>query len=264
MNSKKHRVGILFSHYGHKGRRQTMEDAHIILDESQCMMRFPDLAKINARVAMFGILDGHGGSNVAHYVNENLPGILINNLLENCKENTISTDITKCLSTSFTSMESLIRVKCEKEGWTDGCCCLLALLVNDMIYIANLGDSKAVLCRRVKTKGPASLSIVPHVDVSGTGSRASTLCHTFPWDHSAAAAPPPPAEFLTLTVDHKPSQLSERSRIENAGGRIENGRVVCSAGLTYLSLAVTRSFGDEAMKRFGATATRGRPPPPPF
>jgi len=258
-------VGIVFSHYGNKGRRQSMEDAHIIMDANDCIMKFPDLLKVNARLALFGILDGHGGSNVSQYVSENLPSILINNMLANGQDFTNGSKITTAITTSFSTMESMVRSQCEKEGWTDGSCCILAVFVNDVIYIANLGDSKAVLCRRLKKKGPPSLCTVPHVDVSGgNGGRASILSHTFPWDHHGSAIPPPPAaEYLALTADHKPALLSERERIEKCGGRVEGGRIMCSSGLTYLSLAVSRSFGDEAMKRFGATATHGYPHPMP-
>ncbi|CAN1831576.1 Probable protein phosphatase 2C 28 [Linum perenne] len=34
-----------------------------------------------------------------------------------------------------------------------GTCCLLAVICNETLYVANLGDSRAVLCRAVKATG---------------------------------------------------------------------------------------------------------------
>eukprot|EP01041_Mallomonas_annulata_P007911 gene7911-16196_t len=246
-------VQLDYSYFGHKGRRQYMEDHLILMDQNQCDILFPELKNHDVRVAMYGILDGHGGSNVGSFVKDKFPYLIVKCLLESGLESPNNAKISASLSTAFSSMEIMIRDKCNKESWTDGCCCVLALFVNNLMHIANLGDSKAVLCRRLKPGQNAS-SLVPHTDVSGSnGNKTSIHSHKFPWDRSEKP-PPPAAEALSLTIDHKPSHITEKERIEKTGAKVENGRVIAGNSSLSVTLAVSRSFGDEAFKRFGVIA----------
>lgn len=52
---------------------------------------------------------------------------------------------------------------------------------------------------------------------------------------------------ITITKEHKAIYPSERQRIEKAGGSVQDGRL---AG----RLEVSRSFGDAAFKRMGASS----------
>lgn len=76
-----------------------------------------------------------------------------------------------------------------------GCTAVAALLTrNNVLYVSNAGDSRAVISTR-------------------------------------------DGKAIPLSQDHKPKQAKEATRIQNAGGFVENGRV-------NGSLALSRALGD--------------------
>ena len=86
--------------------------------------------------------------------------------------------------------------------------------------------------------------------MGGDGSSGAQTKHKFPWNNQLSHAkcePPPPADGMPLTQDHKPILATERQRIEKAGGQVSNGRV---NGM----IEVARSFGDMQFKKFGVVA----------
>jgi protein phosphatase 2C family protein 2/3 len=89
--------------------------------------------------------------------------------------------VEEALKKGFLKTDQQILQKSSIEGWTDGSTAVLALVLNDSIYIANTGDSEAVLGRRVKDGQ---------------------------------------YEAILLSEKHKPSTGSERQRIEKAGGHV--------------------------------------------
>ena len=102
---------------------------------------------------------------------------------------------------------------CAARDWCSGTCCA-SLLVDGSVspprcYVANVGDSRAFCV----------------VERDG-GVRAA----------------------VSLTKDHSPLDAKERRRIEAAGGRVVDGRVGGSLG-------VSRSLGDARLKKAGLIAT---------
>uniref|UniRef100_A0A7S2NWT3 PPM-type phosphatase domain-containing protein n=1 Tax=Leptocylindrus danicus TaxID=163516 RepID=A0A7S2NWT3_9STRA len=103
-----------------------------------------------------------------------------------------------------------------------GCTCVTAIVKqNRTIEVGNVGDSRAIILQR---------------------SPNNTL------------------KALPLSIDHKPSQLDERKRILETGGRIASKH--CSAGPsrvwfeynnTTMGLAMSRSVGDEFAHRVGVS-----------
>ena len=231
--------------YSHKGRRHTLEDAHIILERDECAQRFPELcSKIS--LAIYGILDGHGGRRVADFVASELPIVIADCLLTFGDLCHINKNVTAALMDAFLLVDKKINEKFLSENWTDGCCCVLVLIVNNIAHIANLGDSRAVLCRRLKAdakKLGTSTTLLPNHDVSGAGVGKHAL-HSFPWDNGERD-PPPAAEALALTVDHRPILVTESARIRSCGGDIVDGRIYVNG----VGVGVSRSFGDCALKR---------------
>ncbi len=78
----------------------------------------------------------------------------------------IDREIKKCLVDAFkkTDEDFLQRASAATPSWKDGSTVAAVLVLDDTVYSANLGDSKAVLCRKVagegRTKGNR-LSFVP-------------------------------------------------------------------------------------------------------
>uniref|UniRef100_A0A6U0ZQC9 PPM-type phosphatase domain-containing protein n=1 Tax=Rhizochromulina marina TaxID=1034831 RepID=A0A6U0ZQC9_9STRA len=243
--AKAWKVAVSACHFGAKGRRKTMEDAHLALNETAVRDMFPDLPKA-MRLAFFGIFDGHGGRNVADLVKARLPHHIVDHLCK-CQLPTPKSDaVLGAMRAAYHDMDVESQAQAREKKWTDGCCAVVVMILNDMVYVANMGDSKAVLCRRHRADKPGKGTPVTDQDVGGDRSTGADKKHRFPWSRGQGD-PPPRADALALTQDHKPILASERERIEKAGGRVEGGRV-------NGALEVARSFGDLAFKRYGVAA----------
>jgi len=177
-----------------------MEDAHI--------------AKFNIAedVHIFGVFDGHGGKEVASYVERHF----IHELLLN--ENFKKGNYPKALTETFLRMDELmetpegskelVQLKFGTDEDNDlgygmsqvyaGCTACVALIAKGVLYVANAGDSRCVLFSN--------------------------------------------GQALAMSEDHKPELDSERKRIQNAGGYIVDGRV-------NGNLNLARALGDFEYKK---------------
>uniref|UniRef100_A0A6B2L099 PPM-type phosphatase domain-containing protein n=1 Tax=Arcella intermedia TaxID=1963864 RepID=A0A6B2L099_9EUKA len=137
-----------------------------------------------ANVDYFGVFDGHSGDSASKFASKKLHTFIEKRLTS--KES----DIPTLLKLAFKDCQEAM-----KEAKVDaGTTVVIALIVGNELYIANCGDSRAVLVQGLQAH--------------------------------------------TITVDHKPSNESERKRIEAIpGGYVHNGRVIGK-------LAVSRSLGD--------------------
>lgn len=111
--------------------------------------------------------------------------------------------------------------------------------------MANLGDSRAVLARRViPTKSLGENK--ENIDSSNVGDSRPSLKK----DYVA----------VDLTIDQHPALPEEKRRIEQCGGHIsfsegpDHPRVWLDASHSLYGLAMSRSLGDLAMKSIGVTA----------
>ncbi|MCL4361649.1 protein phosphatase 2C domain-containing protein [Candidatus Dependentiae bacterium] len=123
-------------HFSMQGRRPAMEDAHQILNPFN-----------NSKNAFFAIYDGHGcagrsskgaktgGNSVSNYCAQNLHKYI------DPKSNP-----EQALNDAFKQVDKdlLIAHDCK----TVGSCAIVSYFVNDELYIANLGDSKAIICNQ--------------------------------------------------------------------------------------------------------------------
>jgi len=110
--------------YATRGPRKSMEDEYFISDDSR----------------FFGVYDGHGGANVSKYVRKNL----FNRFVEfDAQEETTGPE--DALKKAFASVSKEVL---ETPGFDmEGSTAVTVLLDEDKIWTANLGDSRAVLCR---------------------------------------------------------------------------------------------------------------------
>ncbi|KAG4130614.1 hypothetical protein ERO13_D09G155900v2 [Gossypium hirsutum] len=95
----------------------------------------------------FGVYDGHGGTEASRYVNDNL----FSNLKSFASEHQeISADVLrKAFSTTEENFLSLVRKQwlVKPHMASVGSCCLIGIICNGLLYIANAGDSRVVLGR---------------------------------------------------------------------------------------------------------------------
>ncbi|XP_022594293.1 integrin-linked kinase-associated serine/threonine phosphatase 2C isoform X2 [Seriola dumerili] len=197
-----------------RGEREEMQDAHVLLpDMSSCLSALPGQV---TRVSYFAVFDGHGGARASRFAAEHLHHNLSKKFPSGDTEN-VDKLIKKCLLDTFkqTDEDFLKKASSQKPAWKDGSTATCVLVVDDIVYVANLGDSRAVLCRL-----------------------------------EAAAAADGQRRLVTLALskEHNPTMYEERMRIQRAGGTVRDGRVL---GV----LEVSRSFGDGQYKRCGVISS---------
>ncbi|XP_065853003.1 protein kinase and PP2C-like domain-containing protein isoform X2 [Euphorbia lathyris] len=120
------------------GRRETMEDTHFLMPHMCSEMD----------IHVFGIFDGHRGAAAAQFSAKALPGIL--------KSLTSARSPADALSEAFVSTDFAFRSELDslrksrgiiQKDWHPGCTALAALIVKDKLFVANVGDCRAILCR---------------------------------------------------------------------------------------------------------------------
>ncbi|XP_015282323.1 PREDICTED: integrin-linked kinase-associated serine/threonine phosphatase 2C [Gekko japonicus] len=170
-----------------KGEREEMQDAHVILNDitEECS---PLPAQIT-RVSYFAVFDGHGGVRASKYASQNLHQNLIRKFPKG-EIPSVEKTIRRCLLDTFkhTDEEFLRQASSQKPAWKDGSTATCVLVIDNTLYIANLGDSRAILCRYNEE------------------SQKYTA--------------------LSLSKEHNPTQYDERMRIQKAGGNVREGRVL--------------------------------------
>ncbi|XP_022725469.1 probable protein phosphatase 2C 63 [Durio zibethinus] len=96
-----------------------------------------------------GVYDGHGGPEASRFVNKHLFPFIQKFVLE---QGGLSADVIK-KAFNATEEEFLHLVKqslpLRPQIASVGSCCLVGAISNDVLYVANLGDSRAVLGKRV-------------------------------------------------------------------------------------------------------------------
>ena len=136
MNSKKSTSSTIqnkntpftsFSYYEDKNLkyRQSMEDTGVTI---------PNLTN-DYKTSLFGIFDGHGGSDVVKYIKDRIPEIIKKNINDLCP-------IEKCFINSFNKIDE--ELKFYDSEYT-GSTATIVLIQDNKLYCANVGDSRAYI-----------------------------------------------------------------------------------------------------------------------
>ncbi|KAK1286535.1 putative protein phosphatase 2C 52 [Acorus calamus] len=116
-----------------RGKRVTMEDFFDV-----------KLSKVDGqKICMFGIFDGHGGSRAAEYLKEHLFENLIKHPL-------FMTDTKIAISETYQKTDSEFLDSESNSLRDDGSTASTAVLVGRHLYVANVGDSRAVISKAGK------------------------------------------------------------------------------------------------------------------
>ncbi|CAN4109803.1 unnamed protein product [Withania somnifera] len=100
-----------------------------------------------------GIYDGHGGPETSRYINDHLFQHLKRFAAE---QNSMSVDvIRKAFQATEDGFSSVVAKQwpMKPQIAAVGSCCLVAVICNSILYVANLGDSRAVLGRLMRATG---------------------------------------------------------------------------------------------------------------
>mmetsp|Transcript_22276 Transcript_22276/g.60853 ORF Transcript_22276/g.60853 Transcript_22276/m.60853 type:complete len:327 (-) Transcript_22276:2-982(-) len=165
-------------------------------------------------VSFFGVYDGHGGSETADFLRDNLHINFAKALKSGRKP--YRNRLAQALRVAFRKTDQALLTKYreeEKMGKTfaeesSGAAAAVVVLQGRKMVVAHVGDCRAVLCRAR----------------AGAGGGGTV-------DHNAHH------ECVELTADHKYSNVSERERVQQGGGCWEHNRL-------NSILEVSRAFGD--------------------
>jgi serine/threonine protein phosphatase PrpC len=116
------------------------------------LLKKPTTSKLKAwpKISYFAIFDGHGGEECSEFLKENFDKYLIEN-------KNFPYDIKLSMIETFQKIEEdFFKLKCKEDSFEDsdksGSCALVTLIYDNKIYIANIGDSRAIMSVNGGTK----------------------------------------------------------------------------------------------------------------
>ena len=127
--------------------KEINEDKIIVINQ----IKKPASSKMKTwpKISYFGIFDGHGGEGCSEFLKNNLLNYLIDN-------KNFPFDIKTSLTESFEKAEEeFFKLKCSgdiEHCDKSGSCALVSILFDNKIYIANIGDSRAIMSMNSGTK----------------------------------------------------------------------------------------------------------------
>ncbi|GLC37793.1 putative protein phosphatase 2C 59 [Pleodorina starrii] len=115
-----------------RGKRPAMEDFHVATYKKD--------PRSGQWYGLFGIFDGHGGPHAADYVRSNL-------FVNMMQSNKFISDLSACVAEAYETTDNQYLRQESSSGREDGCTAVTAVVVGQRLLVANVGDSRAVLCR---------------------------------------------------------------------------------------------------------------------
>lgn len=191
--------------------------------KGECQDTFCIMENFYNGMTYMAVYDGHGnyGLSASRLANDAIEKYLVAN-----KEVLYGLEFDEDVEKFFKKMCSKVQEKYHMDKNTyeqSGTCAIMVLIKGDIIYTANLGDSRAVVASCAK-------------------------------DETCA---------LEVSIDHKPTRECEKQRILSSGGKIERSVMddkevgpyrVWKADEDVPGIAIARSFGDLLAHKIGVTA----------
>ncbi len=135
----------------------------------------------------------------------------------------------EALEEGFRKADAHILEKSARDGWKNGTTAVTAFILSRTIYVANAGDSEAIMGQKQADGSYKYVKLHTH----------SQQPHARMWpdDERVCCVRP-----VVLSHKHKPTDKDEKERIRAAGGHVVFGRL-------FGDLAVSRSLGDPDYKK---------------
>ncbi|XVF50624.1 hypothetical protein PTKIN_Ptkin04bG0116600 [Pterospermum kingtungense] len=167
-----------------KGSRHTMEDAWVIMLDAT--LNSPG----KLRCGHFAIYDGHGGRLAAEYAQKHLHANVLSAGLP--RELLDVKAAKRAILDGFRTTDEALLQESSSGGWQDGATAVCVWVIEKKVFVANIGDAKAVVARSADGSDKAS-----------------------------------PLKAIVLTREHKAIYPQERARIQKVGGTVStNGRLL--------------------------------------
>lgn len=189
------------------GIRDSNEDAYLIAPSLVKAFAQIDVQYESEEISLFAIFDGHCGNQAARYAAENLISFVEKeiHLSRLVDRKTIGV----ILQEAMINLDEKFCQICHEEGreWESGTTALVAVLLEESLVVANLGDCRGILCRTVEDKTLIGNDWDTFDDKelsSQRGGLGALSC----------------CAWREVARIHKPSDEQERDRIENANGWI--------------------------------------------
>lgn len=179
-----------------QGHRPYMEDRYLVTSN------FTESYKST----IYAVFDGHGGTHTAQFCTDNCARLLYSN-------SKFPNNPDLALKETFNTMDRMFCNTPIAQRLDCGSCAIVACVINDTIYVANVGDSRCII-------------------VKNTGSNMN-------YNNGNNNTMP-------LSSDHKANKPDERRRIQRLGGTVIMGIVPRVMG----QLAVARAIGDKSLKPY--------------
>lgn len=124
------------------GFRRSMEDTYVCCDNIKHEYGLKNFGE--GPSAFYGVFDGHGGKHAADFACSNLPRFIM-------EDEDFPREIEKVVSSAFLQTDTAFAEACSLDSaLASGTTALAALVVGRLLVVANVGDCRAVLCRRGK------------------------------------------------------------------------------------------------------------------
>ncbi|XP_075642504.1 putative protein phosphatase 2C 49 [Castanea sativa] len=130
------------------GPRRYMEDEHIRIDDLSS--HFGSLLKFPKPSAFYGVFDGHGGSEAAAYIRKNVIRLLFEdvNFPQASEVNDIFLEeVENSVRKAFLLADQALADD-RSVSSSSGTTALTAMIFGSLLMVANIGDCRAVLCRK--------------------------------------------------------------------------------------------------------------------
>eukprot|EP00298_Acanthocystis_sp_HF-20_P029375 c8253_g1_i2.p1 GENE.c8253_g1_i2~~c8253_g1_i2.p1 ORF type:complete len:332 (+),score=164.17 c8253_g1_i2:35-997(+) len=106
------------------------------------------LGAVPARLSIFAVFDGHGGSECSDFLGKNLIRYYwkcCSEALDSVKDKTLSNFLTVVMTNLCSSLEAAFAEQWKRVGRRDGSCGNIVLIWDSTIVCANVGDSRAMI-----------------------------------------------------------------------------------------------------------------------